>query len=145
MSNGSEKSAAHGRLQKYFLLTSKEAYEAKAKNIQEKVYKEQEKEKRKLERIEKQKQKAVLQHQKQMKNKNNGKQQKINKPRAIHENTANSNQDCTNYQAQYGSPNDEKAEEEWLECIKCNAWYHESCAKLCGVLDDLYFTCQGCL
>ena len=80
MSNGSEKSAAHGRLQKYFLLTSKEAYEAKAKNIQEKVYKEQEKEKRKLERIEKQKQKAVLQHQKQMKNKNNGKQQKLISP-----------------------------------------------------------------
>ena len=94
---------------------------------------------------EKQKQKAVLQHQKQMKNKNNGKKRKINKPRAIRANNANSNQDCTNCHAQYGSPDDEKAEEEWLECIKCNAWYHESCAELCGVLDDLYFTCQGCL
>lgn len=62
-----KKSLGGSRQQKYFVLTSKEAYEAKSKHALEKVQKEQEKEKRKQERLEKQRNKAELDKDKALK------------------------------------------------------------------------------
>lgn len=52
---------------------------------------------------------------------------------------------CANCQVQYGASDDPKVSEEWLDCIKFKAWFHESCAEECGVLDDLCFTCKDCV
>jgi len=45
----------------------------------------------------------------------------------------------------YGHDQNSKKDEEWLDCHTCHAWFHESCAEQCGVLDDLCFTCITCV
>jgi len=45
---------------------------------------------------------------------------------------------CSHCGTMYGHNQDSKKDEEWHTC---HAWFHESCAEQCGVLDDLYFTC----
>lgn len=51
-------------------------------------------------------------------------------------------QACVYCHVLYGTSNNKKAAEEWLECGKCHVWYHKSCVELCGVLDNFYFTCK---
>ena len=46
----------------------------------------------------------------------------------------------------YGDGKDPKKMEDWLSCVGCHKWLHESCAEECGVIDDTEeFTCEKCL
>ena len=44
----------------------------------------------------------------------------------------------------YGENDDPKRDDVWLQCGKCEHWYHETCAEEYGILDDSTFTCYNC-
>jgi hypothetical protein len=44
----------------------------------------------------------------------------------------------------WGSANDKKKDEEWVDCNKCKNWFHDSCGQSYGIFDDDYFTCRMC-
>lgn len=52
---------------------------------------------------------------------------------------------CNGCNAQFGDVSDPKKTEEWIECCKCNAWFHETCAEECGLMDDDVFWCKNCV
>ena len=58
--------------------------------------------------------------------------------------TSTSDNVCTFCKVEYGDPNDPRAMDEWLKCVACKIWLHETCAESNGVLDDDYFTCRAC-
>ena len=43
-----------------------------------------------------------------------------------------------------GSSEDIELAEDWIACIGCGKWFHDSCAEENGLLDDEYFTCKTC-
>jgi hypothetical protein len=163
----SEGSRSH---QKYFVLTSHEARDAKTKYAADKAQKIQEKEQRMLERqinaIQKQKEKeekAKKREEQKQKNKPLSKRssdlgkkcvsKKTTKKTLSTSKTSSQNgtdevvsaSHCFYCRGVYGAENDEKADDDWLQCVKCGHWFHESCAELSGVLDDAYFTCKDCI
>ena len=139
---------------KYFVLTSQEAHAAKLKYHQDKVQREKDKLQRKQQRDmsanKKQQEKAVkatiAQNRKLLKHANKRKSQK--EPNRAKIQSAPSSQSqggaCTCCGKMYGADDDDKKEEEWLQCVGCGQWYHESCAEDCGILDDANFTCKNC-
>ena len=45
----------------------------------------------------------------------------------------------------YGDSSCSKATEDWLKCVQCSSWFHESCAQDSGIIDDNdEFTCGPC-
>ncbi|XP_058627144.1 uncharacterized protein LOC131537591 [Onychostoma macrolepis] len=53
---------------------------------------------------------------------------------------------CTICHHAYGDRDDPKSAEEWLCCVVCSHWYHETCAEDNGVIDDDgTLTCKECL
>ena len=47
---------------------------------------------------------------------------------------------------QYDTPDDDKNDEEWLCCVGCTVWAHESCAETNGIIGDAGndFLCKSC-
>ena len=35
--------------------------------------------------------------------------------------------------------------QDWIQCITCKGWCHESCGEMGGIFDDDYFTCAQCI
>ena len=53
---------------------------------------------------------------------------------------------CSRCKFFYGDPKDPKQAEDWLKCVSCEEWLHESCAENFGIIDDSdLFTCSSCL
>ena len=52
---------------------------------------------------------------------------------------------CKVCNTHYGDPNDPKATEEWLKCVPCSAWFHESCGEDNGICADDGFICKDCV
>ena len=56
------------------------------------------------------------------------------------------NTPCNKCQKIYGASDDPKGQEEWWSCMKCKWWFHSSCAKETGLLDDDdSFCCADCI
>ena len=53
---------------------------------------------------------------------------------------------CSLCGMQYGDDSDPKLQEEWLQCVGCKSWLHETCAEQFGIIDDnSKLTCFKCL
>jgi hypothetical protein len=53
---------------------------------------------------------------------------------------------CKICQFQFGNADDPKIDEDWLQCLVCYAWFHDSCAQENGLLDiGDKFTCIDCI
>lgn len=148
-----KKKTAKPRLQlKYFVLTSPEAHAAKVKFQEDKIKKEKEKQERKHQREKnaakrrQEKQEKAVNSLKRKSEKSNRKPRAQQAKRRCRNNLAAGSLEgeCQSCGKKYGADDDEKREEDWLQCIGCKCWYHESCAECCGILDDINFTCKNC-
>ena len=46
----------------------------------------------------------------------------------------------------FNTPEDDKLEDDWLSCVSCNKWLHETCAEQSGIIDDDgVFVCKECV
>jgi len=46
----------------------------------------------------------------------------------------------------FNTPQDDKLEDDWLSCVSCNKWLHETCAEQSGIIDDDgAFVCKHCV
>ena len=45
----------------------------------------------------------------------------------------------------YSSPEDDKPDDDWLECASCKKWAHETCAENWGIIGDDDYICKTCL
>ena len=46
----------------------------------------------------------------------------------------------------YNTPEDNKLEDDWLSCVACKKWVHETCAEQSGIIDDDgVFICKDCV
>ena len=165
---------AQTKQQKFFVLTSQEARDAKAQYVADKAQKVLEKEQKSHEREQRKQEKQVAAMEKlkmteekakfkekrkaesntkkiEIQNKR-GKKRKCNKS-SLQDTDHNNNehhpsmsesQNCSYCHVTYGAKEDDKKGEDWLQCVTCHSWFHESCAELFGILDDAYFTCQSC-
>jgi len=52
---------------------------------------------------------------------------------------------CAHCSVMYGAANDKRKEDDWVQCLGCNKWWHESCAEVVGLLDETEFHCKDCL
>jgi hypothetical protein len=53
---------------------------------------------------------------------------------------------CQMCKVSYGDPCDVKKDEEWLACLQCRSWFHQTCAEYSGVIDDADgFICKNCI
>ena len=56
------------------------------------------------------------------------------------------NEVCRVCKKSYGDKDDPKKTEEWIMCVGCKQWLHESCGEDFGVIEDgEIFTCSQCL
>ena len=53
---------------------------------------------------------------------------------------------CSICKAKFADKNDPKKTEDWIMCIVCEDWFHETCGEENGIIEDgEAFTCAGCL
>lgn len=45
----------------------------------------------------------------------------------------------------YNTAEDEKRQEDWIQCSSCRVWVHESCGEENGVIGDEEYICKNCL
>ena len=46
----------------------------------------------------------------------------------------------------FNTPEDNKLGDDWLSCVACNKWLHETCAEQSGIIDDDgVFVCKDCV
>ena len=46
----------------------------------------------------------------------------------------------------FNTPEDDKLEDDWLSCVSCNKWLHETCAEQSAIIDDDgVFVCKECV
>ena len=45
----------------------------------------------------------------------------------------------------YNTLEDEKRQEDWIQCTSCRVWVHESCGEENGVIGDEDYICKNCL
>lgn len=57
--------------------------------------------------------------------------------------TADDNTLCGYCGQKYNAAGDE-ANDDWLQCMKCSMWLHETCAEEFGVIGDDDFFCSRC-
>jgi len=88
---------------------------------------------------------------KTLKNKNPAKQQTrktaVEKRRAKKGRRPGSEEDecqCGVCSERYGEPSGKRSTDDWLQCANCQAWYHETCAEECGIVDVDEFICGTC-
>jgi hypothetical protein len=60
--------------------------------------------------------------------------------------TSNDNERCKICKRKFGNANDPKIGDDWIKCIQCFSWFHNSCGQANGILDDGdNFTCSDCV
>ena len=52
---------------------------------------------------------------------------------------------CSYCRKRYNTAEDDKPEDDWLQCFSCHTWMHETCAEEGGVIGDDDFICQQCV
>ena len=136
--------------QKYFVLTSKEAYHAKKEKQAAKIKEEEAKEERAKKRKEAKERKEMLKTVKEKVAKTSVKPQKSNtkqkngkistKPTASEASVANLESEeyfCIVCGTKYLEP----ITEDWIQCSQCKFWCHEACA---NIDKNPFFICDKC-
>ena len=61
--------------------------------------------------------------------------------------TSDDHTPCHYCKKRFDTPDDDKKDDDWLPCLKCELWAHESCAETFAVIDDNgdKFICKQCL
>jgi len=75
---------------------------------------------------------------------------KVNKKSQLKKKTTkdkeNESCDCSVCHNIYNDPKDPLKDEDWIKCMSCRVWQHDSCAQSNGVFDeDEGYLCQKCL
>jgi len=71
---------------------------------------------------------------------------KQRKPKSRKTKASDDTEECKLYQFQFGNAYDPKRCEDWLKCLVCCKWFHDSCAQANGILDiGDKFTCIDCI
>jgi len=52
---------------------------------------------------------------------------------------------CQMCRFRYGDNNDPNRKDIWERCMRCNGWWHETCAAISGSYRKNSFTCYSCL
>lgn len=53
---------------------------------------------------------------------------------------------CKICKLKFGDARDPKSAEDWIKCLQCLRWFHDSCAQANGILDEGdEFTCSDCV
>lgn len=52
---------------------------------------------------------------------------------------------CAHCSVKYGEASDTRRGDDWVKCLGCDAWFHESCAEVVGVLEEAEFHCRDCV
>jgi len=52
---------------------------------------------------------------------------------------------CAHCSVMYGDASDTRRGDDWVQCLGCNAWFHETCAEVVGILEEEEFHCRDCV
>lgn len=74
------------------------------------------------------------------------KTQKLKQRRPKPRKESKDSEPCNICQFQFGNADDPRKGEDWLKCLQCFKWFHDSCAQANGILDmGDKFTCIDCI
>lgn len=77
---------------------------------------------------------------------NSNQRQKRSSTKSRRSTTSEDSDRCKICKHKFGDTDDPRIGDDWIKCLHCSNWFHDSCAQANGILDDGdEFTCSDCV